>query len=538
MVSVTTGTIDPQVGAPKITVSDSISNMKRQNLVTQFSFTVTQMATKDTDRASTGNASRSAALALTGQFSLGLSDDDFGALGAEYDILLEATDTLEDIAEKVNAKRETTRVSAQIIKQGSTFYLQFQADDSGKAFQIDKTLVVGDDTLLPDQNYSDAPTLATLIDTLVAKFTFDGTADTRETNVIDDIVEGLTLELTGETNQTYTIDLENDVEGASKIIANYVETHNALVKFLDEKTAIDLETREPLEGATLAKNKFAKDLKLTLLRMASFLSQGTVHASYQSAPSVGLSMDQNNKGQIIYSDTLFKTAFKTEPTGVRQLFTFQSKFVDPITPTTVDENVRLLRAPNRWVTHNDLAGGDEHMLVTINKVSDTSFSATFDVNGTTVNANVTILSSSLRITALGATDFGTDDAPTDADILFKKVLEGLSLSYDVDPTLIATGDTTFRMNGTMGAIDVFGRSVADIFSNDFGPEVGKVFTEQTELTSKKDLLKVKIKKINAAADKKQKVFEKKLAKLQSNLSATLQQLTRLDALFESMKVKS
>ena len=533
MIAKVNGSVEPMMGLPSITISDSISNLKRQNLAHQYTLQVTQVATKDTGRALTGNASPTAALGLSGQISLGVSGDDFAALGAEYDILLDENDTLLEISEKINRQRETTRISAQVLKTGGLHYLSIQSDDSGQAYQIDTTgVTLGDVSLLPDQNYSDAPTLAALEDTLVAKFSFNGFDDTRLTNTVDDLVPGLVIGLNGTTNQTYTIDLVPDVGGASQMIEAYRDAHNALMTFLDEKTAIDPETHEPLEGAIFAKNRAILNIKTQLKNLAGTLSQGAVNGSYQTSATVGLKMDPLKPGHLEYFSSDFIKAFEENPEAVQQLFTFQHTFSDH----TGDDTTRLLSPPNRWITHSNPTGND-YLDVIVTKDIAGEFTAKFDIDGTLVNARIIASANSLQIRALEEGDFKPPATPTEADKKFKKILAGMVMSYTVDPTQIAVGDVSWRMTGSQGALDIHGRNLAEIFTVENNIEKGSIFAEQNDLSFHKKSLEDKVKTITKISDSKIKKFEEKMSRLQSNLAAALQQLARLDAFFDSMKIK-
>jgi flagellar hook-associated protein 2 len=85
---------------------------------------------------------------------------------------------------------------------------------------------------------------------LSAALTFDGLTVYRNSNTVDDLVDGLTLTLEAVTDEVEALEVGPDAEAMRGEVEAFVEAYNGVVEFLSNKQKVDGEagTRGPLAG--------------------------------------------------------------------------------------------------------------------------------------------------------------------------------------------------------------------------------------------------------------------------------------------------
>ena len=167
----------------------------------------------------TSVADQDADLGYTGAFDLGLSGG-----GATSNINVVATDSLAEIAAKINAESETTGVSASIIKVSETEYqLSLTGNETNKNIEV--TGVTGTDVLnsvgVTDGIGGFNNVLQIAQESIVE---FDGVTITRNDNNYDDLVSGITLDLkSASPGTTITLDVDNDTAAVKDAINKFID---------------------------------------------------------------------------------------------------------------------------------------------------------------------------------------------------------------------------------------------------------------------------------------------------------------------------
>lgn len=262
-----------------------------------YSVHVAQLAREQRSYSTTFAASTTA-LGATGTLTLQV-----GA-GAAVDVTLAATDTLADVAAKINSAG--ARVGASVLYDGTTYRLQVRGLDTGAANAVSFTGAGATALGL------DAPG-ATFQSAADAQLTVDGIAITRSTNQIAGVISGVTLALTKE-NVSSTIAVKSDPDGLKKKLDAFVAAYNDVVKagqfaagFGTIKAA-----NQVLAGDGAIRSALDKISRIVGASIAGATGK------YTTLMSVGL--QSNNDGTLKLDGAKLYGALEADPTGVARLF--------------------------------------------------------------------------------------------------------------------------------------------------------------------------------------------------------------------------
>ncbi|HET9960378.1 MAG TPA: flagellar filament capping protein FliD [Polyangiaceae bacterium] len=139
--------------------------------------------------------------------------------GDQVDIAISATDTLDDIAGKINASG--ARISAAIFNDGSNYRLQIRGLDTGEANAVtfnESGFSLG--LNLPESKVQAAQDSEIKIDGFTVK---------RSTNQVVGALQGVTLALTQETTSPVTVSVQSDPSSLQKKLQSVVDGYNAVI---------------------------------------------------------------------------------------------------------------------------------------------------------------------------------------------------------------------------------------------------------------------------------------------------------------------
>ncbi len=227
----------------------------------EYEVEITQLATRNvqtTDTFALATAD-TAAVGGTGPLNAGML-----MIGASsIPVTLTAGDTLNQVAAKINAVKSQSGVEATVIQVSAGNYrISFKTTQTGT-----------------DQNY-DIMTMNPGMfnvgfdiqeNAVNASVEFDNTTIVRQTNSIDDIVDGLTFNLLKETatsSTTLTVEIDADRELAKQGILNFIDSYNAFRLFVSKQS----ETTPrglPTEDAVLNSNP---SMRLAMSRVSAEMS--------------------------------------------------------------------------------------------------------------------------------------------------------------------------------------------------------------------------------------------------------------------------
>jgi flagellar hook-associated protein 2 len=258
------------------------------------SFAVSVQALASEQRSySNGYVSSTTALGLTG--SLGLSV----AGGTVTSIELSATDTLENIASKINSSG--LRVSASVFNDGTENRLQVRGLDSGAA----NTIAFSGTTLGLElaANKKQAAT--------DARVTIDGFTVTRPTNQVSGAIQGVTLALTQVTTAPVTVEVKSDPEGLKKKLTAVVDAYNTVIDNIHTVAGFGSTkgSQKELVGDPL--------LRSITNRMSSSVTQIIGSGTYSTLGSLGVSLGRD--GKLALDGAKLDKALAADPAAVAKV---------------------------------------------------------------------------------------------------------------------------------------------------------------------------------------------------------------------------
>ncbi|EJW11920.1 Flagellar hook-associated protein FliD [Rhodovulum sp. PH10] len=169
--------------------------------------------------------SRTTDLGYAGVMRLGVGDE-------TVDIEIDADMSLDEIAEAINNTTDDSGVQASVIKIADAQYeLVLTAADTGQS--IVARAVSGDDVLT---SLGILDTSGGFADELQAAqqaiMTFDGVQITRDTNDVDDLIDGITFHLYETTGDgSITLEVGTDLSEVKEAIQTLVDAYNAYREF-------------------------------------------------------------------------------------------------------------------------------------------------------------------------------------------------------------------------------------------------------------------------------------------------------------------
>jgi flagellar hook-associated protein 2 len=241
--------------------------------------------------------------------------------GTQFDVAVQAGDTISAIAGKINAAGGDVQAS---VVEGK---LRLTSRETGTAHAVsvssDGSLAAGLDV---------GSTLAATD----ARFTVDGVAHTRSSNTVDDAIAGATLTLRAPTTATpillQTDPAHVDVDGVVGRVRNLVSAYNAVVDGLrgglQEKPVAD-----PKTVADRNRGLFFNDgAYASILDRVQRATADPVHGAataYDQAAEIGLSGGASSgglsadalSGRIVLDEAKLRAALAADPAAVERLLT-------------------------------------------------------------------------------------------------------------------------------------------------------------------------------------------------------------------------
>lgn len=216
-----------------------------------YSLTVDQLATRQSRVTNTFAAADMEAQAVGGGGPFNAGTLTLGPDAVE--VTLEDGDTLREVMAKINAVKAESGVEASAVKVSEgNFRLTFKSTTTGTDQNWDFT--AANPGILNTGFFSET-------DAVDAMVTIDGTQVTRQTNSINDLVDGITFDLTQTTppGTELTVGIQADTELARSAIMNFVDTYNEFRVFASRQTETT-DDGERVQTALLGTNTALRSL--------------------------------------------------------------------------------------------------------------------------------------------------------------------------------------------------------------------------------------------------------------------------------------
>ncbi|WP_108947162.1 flagellar filament capping protein FliD [Shewanella halifaxensis] len=227
------------------------------------------------------------ATAAVGQGKLDLSVN-----GKAFSVDVEAGDSLEAIAKKVNESADNSGVTATIIKSDGGSRLVFSSDETGTDNQVSVTAT---DTVGSGLNdMFGAGNLETLQAAQNAIVHIDGQKVTSQSNEVENAITGVTLSLTdADAGKTSTLKIEQDNEAVKKNVKGFVDAYNTLVESITSLSKYDSEKEE---SAALQGDSMLRSIESQMRNMIS--NRVDVDGETIALYDIGIETDRYGKMSI------------------------------------------------------------------------------------------------------------------------------------------------------------------------------------------------------------------------------------------------
>lgn len=247
----------------------------------------------------------------------------------EVRIAIDADDTLEDIAKKINDAGADA--SASVLHHGgdsNPFSLTITAENSGRTGELLVDAIGFDLGLTTLSQAQDA--IITIGDENAAT----PRVVSSPTNTVEGIVPGVTLNLLGVDNDPVTLSVAQDMDGIVEAIRTFVEKYNGVLDTIDKSTAFDPDTLErgPLQG-----DRTVNLIRTRLIRLPLREFDG-VDESVSRLFSIGLHLGSGNR--LEFDEERFREVYETSPEQVEQLFTQEETGLGAVLDEAIEELTR------------------------------------------------------------------------------------------------------------------------------------------------------------------------------------------------------
>lgn len=246
-----------------------------------YTMTVDQLATRQTRVTNTFAVAdtNTSVVGGAGPFSAGTLT--LGPGGTP--VVLEAGDSISDMLAKINAVKADSGVEATAVEVSDGNYrLTFKATETGTDMNFDFN------TANPTF-FSGGLGFVSQTDAVNALVTIDNTQVTRQSNSINDLVDGITFNLTQVTPLAteLTVSVASDTELAKNAIMNFVDAYNAFRVFASQQTETN-DDGEQVETAIIGSNNSLRSLINSVGTEISGIVEGL--AATNSLEAIGLEM--------------------------------------------------------------------------------------------------------------------------------------------------------------------------------------------------------------------------------------------------------
>ncbi|WP_029407176.1 flagellar filament capping protein FliD [Thiomicrorhabdus sp. Milos-T2] len=225
-----------------------------------------------------------------------------------------SNNTLESLQKYIN--NGDYGVNASVINNGGSYQLMFTSKQQGAAGEVS----------ISGLTDFDVDGLTTTSEAQDAIMVVNGLAVSNSTNTFDEVIDGLSFKLnSAAANQSNTVSISNDTDGAVESINSFVDVYNQLDTIFDELSSYDTSdlTEEQLQSDEY---KFYGDLagNSTLKQARSNLNDALTGAiseisgNYNSLISVGIK--KNLDGQLELDDSVLDKVVNNNFSALSSLF--------------------------------------------------------------------------------------------------------------------------------------------------------------------------------------------------------------------------
>ncbi|MCA0244480.1 MAG: flagellar filament capping protein FliD [Proteobacteria bacterium] len=286
-----------------------------------YAVNVSQLASSQMAATGAWSSSTSTVGAGTLSFDIGSWNADatsFSASGSTVSIDIEATDTLENVRDKINAV-DNLGVSASIVNDANGARLVLKSDDSGTSHGFRVQVSDGDGnnadaaglSMLAYDPANGAGVMTRTQAAQNAKGSINGLEVESETNSLSNVIDGVSLTFGSVTTSAVSVTVSNDTDSMKSAVNSFVNAYNGLMGYLRDQTKyVEGSTSTNLQGDRTAIG--LQQQVRSILAASSSASSAFVRAS-----EIGL--DVQKDGTIKLNDAKLSSAL-AKPDELRKFF--------------------------------------------------------------------------------------------------------------------------------------------------------------------------------------------------------------------------
>lgn len=271
---------------------------KENALLGDYSVEVKKLATSTTITSgkipAAENKSIKDALDLSGDFTIS-NDEDSKAEPAKvtFSIDIKAEDSLKDVASKINEQTKASGIQAKIVDR------QIILTDTKMG---DRTFTVGGDLTEKLGFNKDSVLIENRPDSTTgqkSEIIVDGITITKDTNTIEDAIDGVTLTLKelSETGKSMTVTVKEDTAKTEKAIQDVVDQYNSILSFVGEQLSVGDPSAEKNKTGALVGDSSLMRLE-TGLRSLMTANVNNGSTSVKNMKDLGISVDREGKATL------------------------------------------------------------------------------------------------------------------------------------------------------------------------------------------------------------------------------------------------
>jgi flagellar hook-associated protein 2 len=238
--------------------------------------------------------------------------------GIPVDVDISASDTLTEVASKINGAG--AGVTASILSDASGERLLLRSQSTGELSGFRLSVMEGGDTDVASAGNTDATGLSRLVAGATvtqaganAKATVNGIAVSSASNTFDTTISGVTFKAEQVTNAPIEITVGKDQAAIQSNIDGFVKAYNAINELLQDATKYDSKTQS---AGLLQGDSTAIALQNSLRNAIQSVTSGG--GAFKRLADVGIS--QQLGGNLAVDSAKLNAAFAQNPDDVKNLF--------------------------------------------------------------------------------------------------------------------------------------------------------------------------------------------------------------------------
>lgn len=249
----------------------------------------------------------------------------------QFEVEINAEDTLKDIRDKINAESDKSKVKASIVDNR---LILTHTDSGEKSLSVtgEAASVLG---------FKGAPESLSIGQQ--AEFQIDGLNIKKDSNTITDVLDGVTLNLqkVHGADQSDEIVITNNTDKAADTLKELVDQYNSLNSFIDQQTSVGDPSAENNKTGTLVGDSSLARLQSSLRSMFT-RNMDNSSESIKNLQDLGVEIDRY--GKATFDKAKFVETLEKNPSDVEKFFHNSERVSNTVTD---DDGVEITKTDTK-----------------------------------------------------------------------------------------------------------------------------------------------------------------------------------------------